>query len=83
MLDETPDRGPVRRDSILARVILARPDAGRVLYEEFKLPCVECAAVWSETVEFGVCLTGLDPDRVVARLNECPLGPEEAPERAG
>ena len=78
MIDDSPDRGPVERGSIIARVILGRPDAERVLYEEFGLPCYDCPAVWTETIETGMCLTGIDPDVVVARLEQCPLGPEQS-----
>lgn len=67
------DRGPVRRDSLIADVIDARPDAARVLFEEFKLPCVTCEVSLHETLEAGVSYTGLDPEVVVARLNRCPL----------
>lgn len=73
------DRGPVRPDSILYDVMLARPEAERVLLEEFGLPCYRCEVSLKETVAQGARLYGLDPERVVARLNACPLWPEEAP----
>ena len=73
MLDIEPDRGPVRRDSIIARVMQGRPDAEQVLYEEFGLPCYRCDVSLTETVGDGALLYGLDPDVVVARLNACPL----------
>ena len=38
MLFKEPDRGPVRRDTLLDDVCVTRPDAERVLFEEFKLP---------------------------------------------
>jgi hypothetical protein len=69
----------VRRDSIIAQVLDARPDAARVLFEEFNLPCVTCEVAFYETLAEGVSYTGLDPDVVVARLNRCPRkGPAPA-----
>lgn len=81
MLDIEPDRGPVRRDSIIARVMQGRPQAEQVLYEEFGLPCYRCEVSLTETVGEGALLYGLDPDAVVARLNDCPLW--EPPVEAG
>ena len=69
------DRGPVRPDSLIADVIDARPDAARVLFEEFNLPCVNCEVSLHETIEVGVAYTGLDPKVVARRLNRCALGP--------
>jgi hypothetical protein len=63
----------VERDSIIADVLESRPDAARVLYEEFHLPCVSCEVAFSETLAEGVSYTGLDPEVVIARLNQCPL----------
>lgn len=73
--ERVPDRGPVRRDSLIYDVMLARPEAERVLFEELGLPCYRCEVSLVETVEQGARLYGLDPERVVARLNECPLWP--------
>jgi hypothetical protein len=70
---------PVRRDSVIDDILRTRPDAARVLQEEFNLPCWDCDVRFSETLETGVSYTGLDPDAVIARLNQCPwrpLGPE-------
>jgi hypothetical protein len=81
--DETPDRTPVTRDSIIFRVMLARPDSERVLFEEFKLPCYTCEVSYTESVGDGARIYGLDPDLVVARLNQCPLAPEDVPDPHG
>lgn len=77
MIPIRPDRGPVRRESIIASVMMARPDVERVLYEEFGLPCYCCEVMFTETIEEGARNYGLDPDVVVARLDACPLWPEE------
>lgn len=79
MLDREPDRGPVRRDTLLDDVCVTRPDAERVLFEEFKLPCYDCEVRFYETVEQACSYYGIDPDVMVERLNELPLGPEEEP----
>jgi hypothetical protein len=60
---------------LIADVIDARPDAARVLFEEYDLPCVTCEVSFHETIEVGVAYRGLDADAVVARLNQCPLAP--------
>jgi hybrid cluster-associated redox disulfide protein len=73
LIDIEPDRGPVRRESVIARVMQARPEAERVLYEEFGLPCYRCEVSLTETVGDGARLYGLDPEAVVARLNACSL----------
>lgn len=73
------DRGPVRPDSLIYDVMLARPEAERVLQEEFGLPCHRCEVSLKETVAQGARLYGLDPAQVVARLNECPVWAEEPP----
>ena len=75
MFDLDPDLGPVRPDSIIFRVMLARPEAERVLYEEFGLPCYDCEVSLTETVEQGARLYGLDPEVVIERLAACPLRP--------
>lgn len=80
--DVEPDRGPVRRDSNLARVLLARPDAVRVMHEEFQRPCWDCEVAFFETIEESARYTGLDPDLLVARLEACPLGPAPEPPEA-
>lgn len=80
--DPPDEPEPVRRDSLIANVLLQRPDARRVLFEEFQLPCYRCEARYSETVAEGVGYTGLDPDAVVARLNACPPKPPQGAEAA-
>ena len=50
------------------------PDAARILYEEFNLPCVTCEVAYSETLEEGLSYSGLDPDVVLARLTGSPSG---------
>jgi hybrid cluster-associated redox disulfide protein len=77
VLFREPERGPVRRDTLLDDVCLTRPDAERVLFEEFKLPCYDCEVRMFETVEQACSYYGLDPDAMVARLNQLELGPEE------
>lgn len=84
--EPSPDPGPVGPDSLIAQVMLARPDAERVLYEEFGLPCYRCVISLKESVAEGARLYGLDPARVVARLNECPprpLAPSPPPAAGG
>ena len=53
--------------------MLARPDAERVLQEEFGLPCYRCPVSFVETVAEGARLYRLDPQALVDRLNQCPL----------
>lgn len=73
----------VRPDTLIADVIFEplpntpgptpyRPDAARVLYEEFGLPCCECEVAFHETFEQGVPCAGHDVAAVVSRLNACP-----------
>lgn len=52
------------------------PDAARILYEEFNLPCVTCEVAYSETLEEGLSYSGLDPDVVLARLTGSSPGDE-------
>ena len=75
--DPEPDR--VRPDSLIDDILLARPDAARVLYEEFDLPCWDCDVRFTETLETGVSYTGLDPGVVAERLSQCPV--RRRPER--
>ena len=77
---QKPDRGPVRRDTLMDDVLETRPDARRVLWEEFQLPCYDCEVALYETVEQGCSYRGIDPDVMVARLNACALGPEPTDE---
>lgn len=70
----------MRRDSLIDDVLETRPDAARVLFEEFKLPCYDCEVALHETIEQGCSYYDLDPDVLVARLNQCPLGPPPAKE---
>lgn len=81
--DPPADPGPVRGDSLIYDVMAARPDAERVLFEEFGLPCYRCEVSLRETVEDGARLYGLDPARVVERLNACPPLPAPAPPATG
>jgi hybrid cluster-associated redox disulfide protein len=74
------DRGPVKRTSLIADVIETRPDAARVLFETWKLPCYDCEVSFHETIEQGASYYGIDPDEMVRRLEACPLGPEPVDE---
>lgn len=80
MLDRLPDRGPVRRDTLVDDICQTRPDAERVLFEEFKLPCYDCEVRFYESVEQACSLHGLDPDLMVRRLDALALGPAPPPE---
>jgi len=73
-----PERGPVQPDTLLAAVMLGRPQAEQVLQEEFGLPCFRCPVSFVETVSAGARLHGLDPQALVDRLNRCPLAEEAA-----
>jgi hybrid cluster-associated redox disulfide protein len=76
-LERKGSPGPVTRKTVIADVLDTRPLAGRVLREAFQLPCEECVVAERETIEEGARYYGLDPDAIVARLNQCPLAPEE------
>lgn len=73
-----PERGPVGPDTLLAAVMLGRPDAERVLQEEFGLPCYRCPVSFVETVAQGARLHSMDPEALVERLNACPVPGDEA-----
>ena len=52
---------------------LYRPDAARVLYEEFGLPCYDCEVAFHESTGQGLSYhRGLDLTVVLARLNALP-----------
>jgi hypothetical protein len=77
VLPHEPDLGPVRRNSLVDDVCVTRPDAERVLFEEFKLPCYDCEVRFHETVEQACSYYGIDPDLMVKRLNELVVLPPE------
>lgn len=80
MLSREPDRGPVRKDTLLDDVCMTRPDAERVLFEDFKLPCYDCEVRFYESVEQACSYYSIDVDVMVKRLNELPLGPPPPPD---
>ncbi len=49
--------------------------------ESFGLPCVECAVAEVETIEEGARSKGIDPEKVLAKLNAL-LEETEAPKPA-
>jgi hybrid cluster-associated redox disulfide protein len=73
--NETTAAEPVRRNTLIARVLDTRPDAGRILREAFALPCEECVIAETETIEEGARYYGHDADAIVAKLNECKWAP--------
>lgn len=76
---EPPPAAPastrVERTTPIHVVLDSRPDAGRVLREEFGLPCEECVVAEVETLEEGARYYGLDVEKLVRRLNECKQAP--------
>lgn len=60
---------PVTRDTKIIDILQSIPDAARILYEEFNLPCITCEVAYTETLEDGVSYSRLDPEVVIARLN--------------
>ncbi len=75
--EEPAEPPPVRPDSVIGDVLWERPDARRVLFEQFRLPCYRCECRYSETLAQGTSYCGVDLDAVVARLNQCP--PRDTP----
>ncbi|MEZ6183727.1 MAG: DUF1858 domain-containing protein [Planctomycetota bacterium] len=71
-----PERGPVGPETLIAAVMLGRPDAERVLHEEFGLPCFRCPVSFVETVAEGARLHGLDPQALAERLSACAVDHE-------
>ena len=69
--EEFPD--PVTRKSVIGKVLDSRPDAWKVLNDEFKLPCWDCAVAETETIEEGARYYGHDADAIVKKLNACKL----------
>lgn len=80
MLSREPDRGPVRGDTLLDDVCMTRPDAERVLFEDFKLPCYDCEVRFYESVAQACSYYSIDVEVMLKRLNELPLGPEPTDE---
>jgi hypothetical protein len=70
-----PDLGPVRRESLVDDVCMTRPDAERVLFEEFKLPCYDCEVRFHETIAQACSYYGIDPEVMLARLNQLTVVP--------
>ena len=68
------------RDTKIADILDAAPEAGEVLRKEFGLPCEECVVQDFETLAEGAELTAKDVDRILARLNELPRRPPDAAE---
>jgi hybrid cluster-associated redox disulfide protein len=75
--DRPPDRGPVTKTTCLGDVLRTRPDAERVLFERFRLPCYDCEVAFFETVEQAAAYYSHDLQAMLDALNACPLGPEE------
>ena len=63
---------PLRRDQSIAEIIEARPDAARVLFEDYGLPCYCCEVRYRESLAEGLAYSGHDPEQVLARLEQCP-----------
>ncbi len=55
---------------------LYRPDAARILHEEFGLPCYDCEVAFHEAFKQGLSYRQLDPTVVLARLNTLPRATE-------
>ena len=59
----------ITREMTLAQVLETSPMAARVLLDE-GMSCVGCSIARMETLEEGARSNGIDPDELVARLNE-------------
>jgi len=54
--------------TLIAEVLARRPQAARVLMEEFGLPCYRCPGRFVEELGEGISYRGLEAEDVLARI---------------
>ena len=54
--------------TLIADVLARRPQAARVLFEDFGLPCYRCPGRFVEGLAEGISYRGLDAEDVLARI---------------
>lgn len=55
--------------TLIADVLARRPQAARVLLEEFDLPCYRCPGRFVEGLAEGISYRGLEAEAVLARID--------------
>ena len=58
----------INKDDMIAEVIRKNPKAGRILFEE-GLTCGGCPIAINETIEQGCLVHGMDPAKILKKLN--------------
>ena len=66
--ETTPSADEVGPQTLIADVLARRPQAARVLLEEFDLPCYRCPGRFVEGLAEGISYRGLKAEDVLARI---------------
>lgn len=69
MNQKKDNKGPIKKDMIIMDVLKEYPDVFSVFFGH-GIGCAGCSAAQFETIEQGVTLHGIDPDKFVDLLNE-------------